>query len=73
MALKYPVIFERTSDGGWGAYPPDFPGVGIVADTIENARRDIGTAIALHIQAMRDDGIAVPKPAESLEYVEVGS
>jgi predicted RNase H-like HicB family nuclease len=33
MAVRYLVIFETTNDGGWGAYAPDLPGLGVVGDS----------------------------------------
>ncbi|HXS13515.1 MAG TPA: type II toxin-antitoxin system HicB family antitoxin [Acidobacteriaceae bacterium] len=31
--LSYLVIFGRGADGGWGAYAPDLPGLGVVGET----------------------------------------
>ncbi|MHB8179090.1 MAG: type II toxin-antitoxin system HicB family antitoxin [Vulcanimicrobiaceae bacterium] len=67
--MKYYVIYERADDGGWGAYPPDLPGVGVVADTREAARDSVRKAIALHLKGMRADGEAIPEP--SGEFVDV--
>ncbi len=30
---EYWVIFEQGKDGGWRAYLPDFPGLGVAAET----------------------------------------
>jgi predicted RNase H-like HicB family nuclease len=68
--MKYLVVYERAEDGGWGAYPPDLPGVGIVADTREEARASIEKAIKMHLNGMREDGLPIPPPSET-EYVEV--
>jgi predicted RNase H-like HicB family nuclease len=32
---EYTVIYERGDDGGWGAYAPDLPGLGVAAETFE--------------------------------------
>ncbi len=69
VAMKYYVIYERAADGGWGAYPPDLPGVGVVADTREEAHDSVRKAIELHLKGMRADGETIPKP--SGEFVEV--
>ena len=34
---EYTVIYEQAPDGGWGAYAPDLPGLGVVGDTREEA------------------------------------
>ncbi len=57
--MHFPVVFERASDGGWGAYPPDLPGVGIIADTLAEARESIRFAIEMHVAGMREDGLPV--------------
>ncbi len=31
----YLVIYEQGKDGGWGAYAPDLPGLGVAAETRE--------------------------------------
>ncbi len=69
IAMKYYVVYERADDGGWGAYPPDLPGVGVVADTPEEARVSVRKAIEMHLAGLREDGELVPEP--SGEFIEV--
>lgn len=70
--MKYMVIYERADDGGWGAYPPDLPGVGIVAATQEEARASIRKAIAMHLEGLREDGEPIPKAASvQAELIEI--
>ncbi len=70
---KYTVIYERAADGGWGAYVPDLPGLGIVAETREEARRLITEGVALHIAGLREDGLPVPAPNSIADSVEVAA
>lgn len=67
--MKYYVVYERADDGGWGAYPPDLPGVGVVADTRDEARESVRKAIEMHLEGLRADGEPIPEP--SGEFVEV--
>ena len=67
--MRYYVVYERANDGGWGAYPPDLPGVGVVGATREEARELVRTAIEWHLEGLREDGLSVPEP--SGEYIEV--
>ncbi len=67
--MKYYVVYEQARDGGWGAYPPDLPGVGVVGETRDQARDLVREAIELHLAALRADGLPVPEP--SGEFVEV--
>ena len=43
---EYTVIYERAKDGGWGAYVPDLPGLGVVGDTREEAHQLIVEGIS---------------------------
>jgi predicted RNase H-like HicB family nuclease len=69
-ALKYAVVFERSSDG-YGVFVPDLPGCISVGDTLEEAESNIREAIAGHIAVMRDHGEVVPSPTALAQYVEV--
>jgi predicted RNase H-like HicB family nuclease len=44
--MKYAVVFEKTATG-WNAYAPDLPGLGIPADTIEEAETDRHPCLSL--------------------------
>ena len=70
MKRTYTVIFERGNDG-WGAYAPDLPGLGIVADTREEAETLIREGIAIHIAGLIEDGLPVPEPQSFAEIVSV--
>ena len=59
---EYVVIYERAKDGGWGAYVPDLPGLGVVGDTFEDAKVLIREGIGLHIAGLREDGLPIPEP-----------
>ncbi len=58
--MRYYVIYERADDGGWGAYPPDIPGVGVVANTRAEARDSVRKAIEMHLAGLREDGLPIP-------------
>jgi predicted RNase H-like HicB family nuclease len=70
---EYTVIYERASDGGWGAYAPDLPGLGVVAETREEAHQLIAEGMALHIAGLIEDGLPVPEPASFAERVTVAA
>jgi predicted RNase H-like HicB family nuclease len=71
MTHEYTVIYERAADGGWGAYVPDLPGLGVVGDTREEAHQLIVEGIALHIAALAEDGLPIPTPSSYAELVTV--
>jgi len=70
--IRYVVILER-SKNRFGAYLPDLPGCVAVGETKEEALRLIGEAVELHLESLREDGLPIPKPSSSGEYVEVGA
>ena len=66
---KYAVVIERAVNN-YSAYVPDLPGCISVGDTIEETERNIGDAIALHVDGLREEGQPVPAPSTVVEYVE---
>jgi predicted RNase H-like HicB family nuclease len=67
----YAVIIER-GEGGFGAYVPELPGVGVVGESVEEAERLVREAIALHLESLRAHGEPVPQPsAVAVTVVEV--
>jgi predicted RNase H-like HicB family nuclease len=67
---QYAVVFEKTSTG-WSAYAPDLPGLGIAADTIEEAEKLIREGIEFHIDGLRQDGLPVPVPSAQVKQIAI--
>ena len=67
---KYLIIVEKT-DTGYSAFSPDVPGCGSVGDTKDEVERNIQEAIEFHIEGLREDGLPIPAPSSSVEFVEV--
>jgi predicted RNase H-like HicB family nuclease len=70
---EYLVIFEQAQDGGWGAYAPDLPGLGVVGETREEAEAFIRKGIAMHIAGLREDGLPIPAPTTTAERIAVAA
>ena len=68
--MKYAVIVEE-DESSFGAHVPDLPGCVAVADTKADVLKLIPEAIQFHIEGLREDGLPVPAPSSSVEYVEV--
>jgi predicted RNase H-like HicB family nuclease len=68
---EYIVIYERAKDGGWGAYVPDLPGLGVVGDTIEEVETLIREGMKLHIAGLIEDGLPVPEPVTQSARIAV--
>jgi len=70
---EYLVIYERSADGGWGAYVPDLPGLGVIGETRQEAEELIRGGMALHIVGLKEDGLPLPIPQSSAELVRVAA
>jgi predicted RNase H-like HicB family nuclease len=68
--MRYAIVLER-GPVSYGAYVPDLPGCVAAGDTREEALRLIREAIEFHIEGLQAEGISVPEPSSSAEYVEV--
>ena len=68
--MSYLVIIEK-AEGNYSAYVPDLPGCVATGKTRAEIRKAIRSAIAMHLEALREDGLAIPKPSASAEIVEV--
>lgn len=64
------VVIER-GESSWGAHVPDLPGCVAAGETRNEVVGLIREAIALHIDALRHDGLPVPKPTSEGEFVDV--
>jgi len=70
--MKYAVVVEKSSTS-YGAYVPDLPGCVVAGETRGEVVDLIREAIEFHIQGMKEDGLAVPSPSSSIEYIEVAA
>ncbi|HEX5546586.1 MAG TPA: type II toxin-antitoxin system HicB family antitoxin [Ktedonobacterales bacterium] len=70
--MRYLVVIEQ-GEHSFGAYVPDLPGCVAVGDTREEVITSIQKAIEMHLEGMREDGLAIPHPSSAPEYVEVST
>jgi len=64
---EYLVIIEQAYDehgqpSNLGAYVPDLPGCVVLGATFEEVEDLMRTAIELHLERMREDGVPIPPP-----------
>ena len=69
----YLVIFEQGKDGGWGAYVPDLPGLGVAAETRADVETLIREGIKIHIEELRSDGLPIPAAVTTAERITVAA
>ncbi len=68
--MQYVVIVEQ-GESSYGAYVPDLPGCVAAAETREEVLELIREAIELHLESMREEGLPIPEPSSTTEYVQV--
>lgn len=68
--MRYLIVIEK-ADGNYSAYSPDIPGCVATGHTPEEARKQMESAIALHVAGLREDEEPLPVPSSTAEYVEV--
>lgn len=67
--MRYAVVIEQANQN-YSAYVPDLPGCIATGATVEEVEAEIGEAIRLHVEGLREDGLAVPAPSAIAEYIE---
>jgi predicted RNase H-like HicB family nuclease len=68
--MKYTVVLQRESDGGYVAVVPALPGCVSQGDTRTEVLRSIEEAIELYLEDVREAGEPLPVEADR-EYIEV--
>ncbi len=70
--MRYAVVIEK-GESSYGAYVPDLPGCVAAGDTKDEVMRLIQEAIEFHIEGLKEEGLNVPPPSSSIEFVEVAA
>ena len=66
---EYIVVFERSEDGGWGAYLPDLPGVVALGATRDETSDRIREAVAAYAEEMATLGRSLPDPVAATDTI----
>ncbi len=67
---EYLVVVEKAEEN-YAAYSPDLPGCVAAGETKEETLKLMHEAIDLHIRGLREDGLPIPEPSTSAEYLAV--
>lgn len=67
--MRYMAVVEKGKKN-YAAYVPDLPGCIATGSTLEEVHANIRSAIAMHIEGLREDGLPVPEPQTQAEFVE---
>lgn len=68
---QYLIIFEKNSQGHFGAYVPDLPGCVSFGDTIEEAKKNIREAIEFHIEGLKIENLPIPQVSTFADTLQV--
>ena len=69
MSTKYLIVIEKTPNN-LSAFSPDLPGCVATGATQQEVEERMRDAIRMHLDGMREDGIAVPEPSSVAEYID---
>jgi predicted RNase H-like HicB family nuclease len=67
---KYLVILEHAESSSFSAHVPDLPGCVATGQTRQECLQNIREAVSMHIDGMREDGLAIPEPSSEAGYAE---
>ncbi len=70
--MEYMIVIEQEPEN-YAAHVPDLPGCVAPGSTRGEAIREFGTAIALHIESLREHGEPVPAPQCTAAVAEVAA
>jgi predicted RNase H-like HicB family nuclease len=67
--MRYAIVIEKAASN-YSAYAPDLPGCVATGDTVQAVEREMHEVIRFHIDGLREEGLPVPEPTRSVDYVE---
>lgn len=67
---EYLVVVEE-AENNYAAYSPDLPGCIATGDTKKETLRLMREAIAMHLEALKEDGLPIPTPSSTADYIAV--
>lgn len=70
--MEYTIVIEQTPRN-FSAYAPDLPGCVATGATRDEAVREMRSAIAFHIESLREHSEPVPSPRCTAAVVDVAA
>ena len=67
---RFLIVVEKTKTG-FSAYSPDVHGCVATASSRKSVEHRIQQTIEFHVESMREQGYALPKPTSYSAYVDV--
>ena len=66
--MRYAVVIEK-ANRNYSAYVPDLQGCVAAGDTVAEVTELMREEIRMHIDGLIEDGLEVPQPTSSIEYI----
>lgn len=66
--MRYLVVIEK-EEHNYSAFLPDLPGCVATGETVEETKTNIRAVIEMHLRGIREDGLPVPAPTATAEYL----
>ncbi len=66
--MRYAIVIENAGSN-YSAYAPDLPGCVATGNTIEIVKSEMKQAIRFHLDGLEEDGLPIPQPSSSVEYI----
>lgn len=63
-------MIEGGPPSNYSAWSPDLPGCVATGASVEEAEREMRSAIRFHLEGLRQDGMPLPEPSGPGVYVE---
>lgn len=70
MAQRFLIVIEK-APRNFAAYSPDLPGCIATGATRRSTESNMQKAIEMHLRGMKEDGLPIPKPAATAEFVTI--
>lgn len=67
---EYLVVVEK-AETNYSAYSPDLPGCVATGDSKEETLQLMREAIAMHLEGLKEEGLPIPSPSTSADYIAV--
>jgi predicted RNase H-like HicB family nuclease len=68
VSWRYIIVIEKARRN-YSAYVPDLPGCVATVHTRHEAETRMREAIELHLRGVEEDGLPIPKPHATAEFV----
>jgi predicted RNase H-like HicB family nuclease len=70
--MRYAIVIEKAGSN-FSAYVPDLPGCVATGASAEAVAAAVREAIVFHLAGLRADGVPIPAPASTVDYVEIAA